>query len=58
MSVKIDIDMPKRCAVCRFKTSFLDENTWCTRYSCDLAFKKIDIKKRKRPDFCPLKECK
>lgn len=58
MTVKIDMDMPRCCTICPFKKVFFDSETWNTVYKCGLALKKIDIRKRKRPDFCPLKECK
>ena len=52
------MDMPRCCTICPFKKGFFDSETWNTVYKCGLALKKIDIRKRKRPDFCPLKECK
>lgn len=58
MPVKIEMDMPTRCAICRFRSGYMDSVTLKTIYKCGLGFQKIDIKKRKRPKFCPLKACK
>lgn len=60
MPVKVEnMDMPRNCNHCPFIKGFFDDETWQIVYKCGLlAFKEIDIKKRKRPDFCLLKECK
>lgn len=54
MTVKIEMDMPKSCAECRFN---LDDNRMGVNY-CAITLEETDCYRVTRTQECPLQEVK
>ena len=54
MAVKINMEMPKCCAECRFN---LDDNRMGVNY-CAITLEETDCYRVTRPQECPLQEVK
>lgn len=59
MAVKIEMDMPKSCAKCRFRISSDIELSYCMARNpiFPIPFEEERAKLNNRPSWCPLKEC-
>lgn len=56
--IKIDIEMPRSCYVCRFKQNVYMTVCTCLLYEYLRGFYDEETYKYKRPKWCPLKEVK